>query len=304
MVIGSGPAGLVAATYLGRFHRRTLLVSEGASRAEWIPQTRNVPAYPDGLEGAELLLRLRHQTDRYGVVSYVGRARQVERGRSGFTLTLPGLCARAPTMILATGVEDRLPESLCDQWAAVRAGYARLCPICDGYELSGEPIFVLGPDAHAARETLFLRGYSDHVTLFTDGHAAAALPSPEREQLRQAGVRVVDDPVNRITAGGAGVQVSTVDGHCHEARAVYLALGVRVHSEVAVALGARCDAEGYLLVDSHQQTSVPCLYAAGDVVQSLSQISVAFGQATIAACAVHNALRERGLLEQAPGNRR
>jgi thioredoxin reductase (NADPH) len=70
---------------------------------------------------------------------------------------------------------------------------------------------------------------------------------------------------------------------------------VRARSDLGAALGADRDPEGYLLVDRHQQTSVPGLYAAGDVVQSLSQISVAFGQAAIAASAMNRTLQDREL---------
>ena len=71
---------------------------------------------------------------------------------------------------------------------------------------------------------------------------------------------------------------------------VYCALGMVVHSELAVALGARHDAGGYLLTDRHQRTSVPGLFAAGDVVKGLNQISVATGGAAVAAAAMHRAL--------------
>ena len=76
----------------------------------------------------------------------------------------------------------------------------------------------------------------------------------------------------------------------HRFDSIYVALGLRARSALAVALGAEHDADGALTVDAHQQTTVPGLYAAGDVVQGLAQISVAMGQAAIAATAIHNGL--------------
>ena len=73
LVIGAGPAGLTAATYLARFHRRIALVDAGASRARWIPTSHNCPGFPSGVGGNELLARLRAQTETYGVQAVPAR---------------------------------------------------------------------------------------------------------------------------------------------------------------------------------------------------------------------------------------
>lgn len=295
IVIGGGPAGLVAATYLARFRRRVRLLSEGPPRAAWIPRTRNVPAYPDGLVGRDLVGRLRRQAGRYGVALQAARVSALRREGEGFVAALPAGEVAAPYVILATGVQDQLHPALEGQWGAVRAGAVRLCPICDAYELSDTPLLVLGRGVHGGREALFLRGYSARVTLLTDGRPAEELPAPLRRQLADAGVAVATAPVRHIHGERRGVVVATAGPAELRARALYIALGAQVRSGLAAALGAQRDPDGYLLVDPHQQTSVPGLYAAGDVVQSLSQISVAFGQAAIAASAVHNRLREAGV---------
>jgi thioredoxin reductase (NADPH) len=86
------------------------------------------------------------------------------------------------------------------------------------------------------------------------------------------------------------IAVHTSDDRMHRFDSIYVALGLRARSALAVALGAEHDADGALTVDVHQQTTVPGLYAAGDVVPGLAQISVAMGQAAIAATAIHNGL--------------
>jgi thioredoxin reductase (NADPH) len=103
-------------------------------------------------------------------------------------------------------------------------------------------------------------------------------------------VKVVEEPVTSLAFGDTEVAVTTSDATLHPFDAIYVALGLRARSSLAVQLGAEHDEDGALLVDRHQQTNVPGLYGAGDVVQGLAQISVAMGHAAIAATSVHNQL--------------
>lgn len=290
IVIGAGPAGLTAATYLLRYRRTTLLLGQGPSRAALIKETRNLPGHPSGICGSALLSDLRRQLRQHGSGPVPARVQHISGARGGFAVHAGQQIYHARTVILCTGVRDHLPPHLNTPRHAVRAGCVRLCPICDAYEFAGAPICVLGSSEKAAREALFLRRYSPEVTLFTDGSPASAWSEELREQLRAADVQVDERPVLHISAQPARMTLAFRDGTSRVARALYVALGTRVRSELARGLGAETDDEGYLHVDRHQQTTVPGLYAAGDLVQSLSQIAVAFGQAAIAATAVHNSL--------------
>ncbi|MFN2643924.1 MAG: NAD(P)/FAD-dependent oxidoreductase [Burkholderiales bacterium] len=266
VVIGGGPAGSIAAVYLARFCRKVLLVDAERSRARWIPRTRNIPAYPDGLEGAELLARLRAQVDRYAIERVAARATVLEGACGDFQVHAEHRSWQAERVLLASGVGDRMPEHLEQLWTLVRGGEVRLCPVCDAFELRGKRIGLIAEDAQAEHEERFLRTYSPQLSVFAPA-----------------------DVVEVLTTD-AGVTVRRRSGDWVTCDALYVGLGVDVGSELAAPLGARRDAQGYLAVDQRQQTSVPGLYAAGDVVQSLSQISVAFGQAAIAASAINLSL--------------
>ncbi|HUQ74705.1 MAG TPA: NAD(P)/FAD-dependent oxidoreductase [Burkholderiales bacterium] len=265
-IIGGGPAGLLAAVYLARFRRKPLLVDAGRSRARWIPRTRNIPAYADGLEGDELLARLREQVARYSIETVADEVMALE-GKSGeFLIRGAHAVWRARHVILATGVVDRMPEHLENLWTLVKRGAVRLCPVCDAFELCERRIGLLAEGDVAEREARFLASYSATVSVFAPGE------------------------VVEVVHGTAGLSVRTRSGTLAHLDALYVGCGSDVHSGLATALGARCDEQGFLFVDQKQQTSVPGLYAAGDVVQSLSQISVAYGQAAIAASAINVAL--------------
>lgn len=282
-VVGGGPAGLTAAVYLARFCRRAIVFSDGESRARWIPRTRNVPGYPHGIEGPELLERLHEHAGRYPVEIAKTRIAGLTGSRGGFVLSDGARTWMAQFVILAAGVHDIVPDDLGVLWSHVSTGGVRLCPVCDAYELRGKRIGLLARPERARSEASFLRRYSDSLLLFTHGLDPNAYKDIAADSVFASRIAAIDQ--------GAQVQVALADGQSAVVDALYVGYGVEAHSALAAALGAECDAAGYLRVDQRQQTSVPGLYAAGDVAQSLSQISVAFGQAAIAASAINLELR-------------
>lgn len=288
-VIGAGPAGLTAATYLARFQRRVLLVDSGSSRAASIPLSRNYPGFPQGISGADLLANMRQQVERYPIQFADARVESLTRGPQGFEINGPEpagpLLARR--VMLATGVADVWPD-LPEAAAALRAGVLRFCPVCDGFEAAGRPLAVLTRSSAGVREAIYLRYFSDDVTVFLSD-PQAVLTADELHELQQAGISVAQAHPHAFSLCAGGVEVRFGSEHRVFA-ALYSAFGVQVRSRLALALGAACDALGYLVVDAHQQTSVPGLYAAGDVASGLNQISVAAGGAAIAASAIHLSL--------------
>jgi len=293
LIIGGGAAGLAAAVYLGRYRRRALVFDAGESRLASIPRTRNVPGFPDGIEGPELWRRMQQHAGNYGVRTQHTRVERLEKGGDGlFTARSDSGEWRAPFVILATGAHDVAPEieTLAD---ALRAGHVRYCPVCDGFETQGKRVAVLGKSGHGLRESLFISGFGNQVTWLTMA-TLEDVDRPDMAQLRAAGVRVADSTPRRITCGeGCGVRVEMQNGQVLEFDTLYPALGLIHHCELATALGARSVPNGQLEVDAHQQTTVDGLYAAGDVSVDLNQISVAAGHAAIAATAVHNRLPSR-----------
>lgn len=288
LVIGAGPAGLIAATYLARFRRRTRVVHDAASRATLIPRSHNCPGFPDGIAGSELLARLADQAQTYGARIDRGRVTSLDRADGGFCARTAQEEIRAPTVLLATGVVDIEPD-LPDLPNAIARGYVRHCPICDAFEVIDHNVAVLGTGRHAAREALFLRHYTPDLTLLTLGVPPG---DAERRALANARIQVIDEPLAGLHIEGDKIAaVRLVSGREHRFDTLYSALGAINRSELARALGAQRDDEGAIVVDAHQRTSIPDLYAAGDVVSSLNQIAVAAGHAAIAATQIHNVLR-------------
>lgn len=291
LIIGGGAAGLTAAVYMGRYRRRAVVLDSGDSRLQWIPRTRNVPGFPDGIEGPELLQRLRQQAAKYKVPTEQVVVERLLRNDDGsFTAEGGGRRWRARFALLATGARDVLPD-VDGIGSAMKAGQVRFCPICDGFETQGQRVAVLGRAGHGLRESLFVSGFGNEVT-WLSMETQDDVDQPELARLREAGVRIADSVPHRIECGvgGCGVRVELQNGQVLEFDTLYPALGLEHVCDLGTALGARAEPNGQLAVDAHQQTSVDGLYAAGDVSVDLNQISVAAGHAAIASTAIHNRL--------------
>lgn len=290
LVVGGGPAGLTAAIYLARFRLAAIVVDAGDSRAALIPCTRNHAGFPEGISGADLLERMRAQAVRFGAELRSGRVVAIEGGFGGFTARLAagdGLQARA--VILATGVSNHRPDMDEDLHAlALKRGLLRYCPVCDGFEVTDRNVGVIGRGARAVKEATFLRAYTERVTVI-DPEGDDGFDPAQRAALQAIGVPVRRGPAADFQVGTDRLCM-TADGRRLAFDAIYPALGSTAHSDLAAALGAGLTEDGCIKVDAHQRTSAPGLYAVGDVVIGLDQISHAMGQAGVAATTVRNDL--------------
>jgi thioredoxin reductase (NADPH) len=295
LVIGAGPAGLTAATYFARFHRQFLVVDAGHSRARWIPTSHNCPGFPFGVAGPALLEKLREQAATYGARIVAEQVVSLQREGDGFVASAAsGANWRASHVLLATGIVDRMPP-IAGIEAAIAAGVVRLCAVCDGYEANDERIAVYGPVEEAISHAVFLRTFSRSVTAIASD---AATPDEKSLALaRRARVAVLPMP-SRLRHDGKRCVVDFDRADSQDFDTLYPVLGADAQSDLATALGARVDDNRELIVDDQQQTSVDGLYAIGDIVSALNQISVAVGHAAIAATAIHNRL-PRNFREQA-----
>lgn len=290
VIVGAGPAGLTAAIYLARYRRRFVLLDGGPSRAELIPISHNFPAWPDGVSGANLLARLREQAARHDVEIRAARAESALHADEGFVLRVGDDKLHAASLILATGIVDQHPD-FPGLREATLAGAVRWCPICDGFEVLDQRVALLAPARAGLAHAEFLRTYTRQLTLFAMPDSEG-LSAPEIARLEAAGIELVTDALVscRRPAGGEGIELVLGSGETRRFDTLYPMQGSSAQCELATCLGARRSEGGDILVDAHQQTSVPGLYAVGDVVNALNQISVALGHAAVAATAVHNRL--------------
>ena len=292
IIVGAGPAGLTAAIYLARFRLSIRLFDCGTSRAALIPCTHNHAGFPDGIAGTDLLARMLAQAERYGAERELARVTRIEREEGGFIVWAEAREFHARTVLLATGVINNRPSGIDDalHTKALAKGLLRYCPICDGYEVTDQRVAVIGTGDHGTAEAVFLRGYTSDVTLVSPEAGHELDPQCEAE-LDKAGIARVDGPCGGYAIENGRFAIDTAKGRL-SFDSVYPALGSRVRSDLAVEAGAMTSKDDCIVVDSHRRTNVPGLFAAGDVVKGLDQISHAMGDGGVAATAIRNYLAE------------
>ncbi len=302
LVIGGGPAGLTAAIYLTRYHLSLKVVDAGKSRASWIPCTHNHAGFPGGISGKDLLARMREQAQMYGASIETGRVTRLDKIEGGFMAEWGSGSVTARKVLLATGITNRRPpmdEDLHDE--ALANGLIRYCPVCDGFEVTDKKVGVIGSGSHGVAEAVFIRGFTQDITLIAPDRAHD-LSAGDKAKMHEFGIKCVDGPCEAVATADKSITIATPYGH-HAFDSVYPALGSDTHTELAQQVGAELK-EGNVVVDTHQRTNVPGLYAAGDVVIGLDQISHAMGEGGVAATTMRNDLsKEKPIIrEQLRGN--
>jgi thioredoxin reductase (NADPH) len=286
VVIGAGPAGLTAATYLARYRRRVLVIDAGESRARWIPVSHNCPGFPFGVGGRELLGHFRAQAEQHDVPFMAGSVTAVRRSEDGFEIHAAASPVKARMVVFATGIKDRLPEATGIE-EAIASGSLRLCAVCDGYEARDESIGVYAPVSEGLSHAGFLRTFSRKVAILSPDDAPLSIE--ERTRAGSMGV-AVHPGIRSLSFSVNGCQAETADGSVERFDTIYPVLGCTPGTRPLAGLKVATDAAGKLVVDGSMETSIPGLFAAGDVVSGLNQISVAVGHAAMAATAIHHRL--------------
>ncbi|WP_205958385.1 NAD(P)/FAD-dependent oxidoreductase [Qipengyuania sediminis] len=296
IIVGAGPAGLTAAIYLARYHLSIRLFDCGTSRASWIPTSHNHAGFPEGIHGQDLLDRMLRQAELYGAVREPKRVTDLAREAGSFRVTCGDEHYLARSVLLATGVVNNRPEGIDDQLhdEAMARGLIRYCPVCDGYEVTDKRVGVIGTGTHGTAEAQFIRTYTRDITLISP-HGDHDLDDECSAKLDDAGIKRVAGPCGGFAIENGQFALDTAEGRL-AFDSVYPALGSVVRSGLAEKVGAKLGEGGCILTDDHQETSVRGLFAAGDVVKGLDQISHAMGEAGVAATTIRNHLaKERPL---------
>ncbi|MFM0391444.1 NAD(P)/FAD-dependent oxidoreductase [Paraburkholderia phytofirmans] len=296
VIVGGGPAGLTAALYLARYRRTARVFDAGESRARLIPVARNVPGFPSGINGEAWLAHLREQLTQYDVAPEHAQVEAIEAVSDGFRIDYrpmrggdaePVRAVHARRVLLAAGIRDALP-TVPNADDLTRAGLFRLCPICDGYETEGKRIAMLGPAKCALLHAIFMRTFSRDVSVVASD--LDALSGIEVDSAAASGVSLI--ALSKLEAppgADQAVQIISPGGAIHVFDSVYPVMGCHPRSDV-LGLDVERDEDGMVRTEKHQRTSIEHLYAAGDIVNTLNQISVASGEAAIAATAIHKSL--------------
>ena len=301
VIIGAGPAGMCAALYAGRSMLKAVVLERGTPGGELL-NTELVEDYP-GFErvlGYELAEKFETHAKKFGAEFrngvHVTSVRKREDGQFD-TETSEGDVYRSPAVIVTAGgtpVKLGIPGEL--EHAGKGVSY---CAICDGAFFKKQTIAVVGGGDAATEEADFLTRYADKVYLI---HRRDTLRSSKILQARlfeNSKIEVIwDTVVDGIEADGHGLvnnlklrNVRTGEARDLAATGIFVFVGFRPNTGIIVD-HARHDEMGYLLTDDKMETSIPGLFAAGDLRSQLTrQVTTAVGDATTAAIAVEKYLK-------------
>jgi thioredoxin reductase len=288
VIIGGGPAGLTAAIFLGRFRRKVLLLDTGEPRNYASRGIHGFLGYHE-IAPHELRARGRREAESVGVKLLEARATAIRRSGDCFEIRTENGNYHARRVLLAFGVRDEVPD--LPRFDDFYGRSAFHCPDCDGWEMRDRKIGVIGQGKSVAGLALKLLQWSDDVTVLTDGED----PSLNREQvskLEAQGIRVKVDPITELEGEGGDLRALHLrSGERVPCEALFFTLGVERSSGIAEECGCEIrPGTGDIEVDEHQQTSVPGIYAAGDLTFG-SQLAIkAAADGAVAAIAINKSL--------------
>jgi thioredoxin reductase (NADPH) len=282
VILGSGPAGLTAAVYASRAELRPLVIEGGGGddptdvpggQLMLTTDVDNYPGVPEGVLGPELMQRMRKQAERFGAEFATGEVKTIALRERPFRLALAEGELTADTVIVATGARAKwlnLPEELDFR---TKIGGVSACATCDGFFYKGKEVLVVGGGDTAMEEATFLTKFASKVTIVhrrQELRASKTMQTRARENPKVAWL--LDSVVEKIKGGaGKGVTGATVrnlkTGEVKEIACggIFMAIGHTPNTQIFEGQLER-DEQGYLLVhDGTTATSVPGVFAAGDV---------------------------------------
>jgi thioredoxin reductase len=291
IIIGGSFAGLSAALYIARARRSVCVVDTGLPRNRFAQHSHGFFGN-DGSAPHAMLATARSQVAAYPTVTFVGGEAATATTRSGgFTVTLAsGEEIESVRLVLAFGISDELPEipGLAERWGAS----VLHCPYCHGYEFSGQRLGVLHASPKSIHQAMLVSEWGP-TTLYLNGG-----PEPDDAslaELTKRRVAVERAPVKALHGDGSRLcSIELADGRLTSADALYVGPRTRLNSEIARQLGCELDEDAQpgpiIRTDAEKMTTVPGVYAAGDITRGAHTVTFAAADGVMAGLAVHRSL--------------
>jgi thioredoxin reductase len=289
IVIGGSFAGLEAATYLARGMRTVSVIDSGSPRNRFAAHSHGYLSR-DGASPRDILAAAREQVAAYPSVQFVnGSAVAALPVDDGFTVrTSDGSELNGKRLVLAFGISDLLPDipGIADGWGKT----VNHCPYCHGYEFGSSPRGVLHLSEYSSHQARIIREWGP-TTYFLNG---AFVESDTLTELTKLGITIVPDPVDRLVGDGNQLEgVQLADGRVINVAALYVMPRTILNSDIATQLGCEMETgpQGPIVrTDEFRATTVPGVYAAGDIVRAMHSITLAAADGMMAGTALHRSL--------------
>ncbi len=287
-IIGASNAGLSAALTLGRSRRSIVVIDDNTPRNAPAGHAHNIYTR-DGTPPDELRRIGREQLGPYGVQFLKTRATKVTGSKGAFQLTLAnGETLTAARLLLATGVSDDLPDvpGLHELWGKS----VFTCPYCHGWEVRDAPLAVLGDGAEGYGYARLIQNWSHDIVLITG--EKTSLTNEHLDDLQARGIKVIEaSVVSYESNGGELCALHLSEGQRLVRQAVFMRPPMRLRGDLLQQLGCTLSSDGLkVVVDEMGKTSVPGVYAAGDIINPMHAVIIAAASGTKAAAMLNHEL--------------
>ncbi|MCM2264802.1 MAG: thioredoxin-disulfide reductase [Desulfuromonadales bacterium] len=301
LIIGGGPAGLTAGLYASRAKLKTLLVERMILGGQVMTTTKveNYPGFPGGIDGPDLMTRFQEHCQEFGLETTTGEVTGLNDLGAIKEVTVDGQVLRTRSVIVTTGAEPR-KLGVPGEGPFIGRGVS-YCATCDGAFFRNVPVAIAGGGDTAAEEALFLSRFASKVYLI---HRRDQLRATKVLQERILAHEKIEPVWNTVVtevlgdnSGVTGLALAAPHGDKQrtlEVAGLFVAVGVVPKAHFLAGL-LRLDRDGYVLTDAECRTSMPGVFAAGDVRKKiLKQIATAVGDGAIAAIVAEKYLDELG----------
>jgi thioredoxin reductase (NADPH) len=301
VIIGGGPAGLTAALYAARAGLTTALVERGAVGGQMATtdQVENYPGFPEGIGGPELAIKMEEQARRFGAEFVISEVNGIDLDGLVKHVRTGDKTVRTRTIILATGANPRQLGVPGED--RLRGRGVSYCATCDGAFFRGHELVVVGGGDAAVEEAIFLTRYATKVTILHRRDRFRAAKSVQDRALANPKISVMWDTVVEEIVGEHAVEkvmirnVKTGKIGSVSCGGVFIFTGLSPATDFLPAAVKR-DSDGYVMTDHRLQTSVPGVFAAGDIrAKDLRQVSTAVGDGALAAMMAERYLETEAL---------
>lgn len=302
IIIGGGPAGLNAAVVLGRCRRRVLLFDTKQYRNRYSHGMHNYLTRDD-IEPTEFIDISRKELKKYGVAILEQKIVSAKKNEAGVFIVRDdkGTTYQSKKLLVATGLNDKVPQIPGFQEFYGTSVFH--CPYCDGWEVRDKKIGVYARDKEGWELALSLKGWTDMVTLYTDGKGK--VKPVHKERLAVNNIEVKNLPIERLD--GANGQIKKVifkNGETAACDAMFFVNGFEQQCNLAEAFGCEVSKKGVVLTNRYQQTNIPGLYVAGDASKDMHFVVVAASEGAKAGVTINKELQkekvEQYLLAEQP----
>ncbi|MGV3529036.1 MAG: NAD(P)/FAD-dependent oxidoreductase [Flavisolibacter sp.] len=296
IIVGGGPAGLNAAIVLARCRRKILVFDSGTYRNRASHGMHNYLTRDD-IVPTDFIDICHAELKKYGVQIIRATVRNAKKNGDEFFRVQDdaGNTHHAKMLLVATGVEDNLPEI-----EGIRELYGKSvfhCPYCDGWEVRDRKLGVYARDKNGGDLALALKGWSEDVTMFTDGRFK--LKPQQVEELQANGIEIIKTRIAKLDGKeGQLQQVVFQNGESRLLDALFFVNGYKQQCNIAETFGCEINRKGVVVTNRFQQTNIPGLYVAGDASRDMHFVVVAAAEGAKAGVIINKHLLKEDAARQ------